>query len=72
LLAYALEVAHQDARRPTRLPLLVPIFLQLRDPLPNQIALALEGASAVSVNSDTDSDQAVQRTVAALTKAPEC
>jgi hypothetical protein len=68
-MAYALEVASQAARRPTRLPTLVPVLLQLRDPLPPQMALALEGASSVSADSAADADQAAQRAVDVLVKA---
>ena len=67
-MVYGLEIASQAARRPTRLPALVPIYLELRDPLPPQIALALGGASPVSADSGEDVDQAVQRAVAALVR----
>ena len=67
-MVYGLEIASQAARRPTRLPALVPIYLELRDPLPTQIALALGGASPVSADGGEDVDQAVQRAVAALVR----
>jgi hypothetical protein len=69
-MAYALEVASQAARQASHLPALVPVFLELRDPLPPQIALALEGASLISAESGMDHEQALQHAVAALVKTP--
>jgi hypothetical protein len=69
-MAYALEIASQAARRPTGLPALVPIYHGLRDPLPPQIALALEGVSPLSADGGIDADQAAQLAVAALAKVP--
>ena len=67
-MAYGLEIAAQAARRPSRLPALVPICLELPDPLPPQIALALAGASPISAGGGEEADQAVQGVVAALAR----
>jgi hypothetical protein len=69
-MGYALEVASQTAHRASRLPALVPIFLELQGPLPPQIALALEGASPISAESSMDHEEALHQAMAALVKTP--
>jgi hypothetical protein len=69
-MAYALEVASQAARRPTRQPALVAVLLvQSWDSLPPQIAVALEGAAQVAAGGGVDPEQTVQGALAAATKA---
>jgi protein kinase-like protein/TIR domain-containing protein len=51
LMAYALEVAYQAARRPARLPRLVPLLAQSCGPLPPRATLALDGAIPIRADS---------------------
>jgi len=73
-MAYALEVAHQAAQRPNRLPLLLPVCFQLREPLPRQPAVALAGADQVTIATVREADQVVEKVlvlVAPPVEAPQ-
>ena len=68
MLAYALEVAQQASRRPGRLPLMFPLSFQLPDPLPRQMALALENASPIQPVGSEGDPLVNEEIVAALQK----
>lgn len=54
LMAYALEIAQQASRRPSGLPRMVPVRLQLPNDLPRQLSFILEGASPVVMDNPTN------------------
>jgi hypothetical protein len=66
MMAYALEIAQQASRRPTRLPLIFQLSLQLQDPLPRQMALALIDAVVIRMADGESSSQAVEHATAAI------
>ena len=66
LMAYALEVAHQDPRRSEGLPRLVPLRRNSHDPLPRQLAVVLEGSVPIDVEGKGGVDQALQRVLSEL------
>ena len=64
LMAYALELAFQAARRPTLLPLLVPVAVESLEPLPLPISLALKGAALISA--EAGAEQTMGKVMAVL------
>src|SRR5207249_3895149 len=56
IMAYALEVAQQAARRSNHLPRLVPLSIGLTSPFPRQIGLALDDAPVIPIDPETSAE----------------